>query len=280
MKSNSFFHYLTQKNKLTFRNIRTGEEYWHIFVNRLHMIGAVLGILALVFASVLAIVAYTPILDLVPGNPGGKQREMLIAGIEKLDSLEREVGKWQLYNDNLMTILEGGVPQVANLEQVKRDSSKTALVGKVDLDSLLRLKHKGDSSRLVGNKSRSQRELTFEMLPPASGMIVMKFNPKANQMGITLTPPPSSMVTSVMDGTVVMENWSPQTGFVIAVQHASNLLSVYKQASKSLKKVGTHVKAGEPIAVSGEIDNGEIPKLIFELWQNGSPIDPENYIAF
>lgn len=238
------------------------------------------GLLALIFLAVLALVAYTPILDMVPGNPGDKQRKILMAGIEKLDSLEREVAKWEVYNANLMLILEGGVPQIGQPEIVARDSTKAGLVAKIDLDSLLRLKHKGDSAMVGDFKSRKQRELTFEMMSPASGMIITKFDPKGGSKGIVLTPPPSSMITAVMDGSVILNSWSPQTGYVIAIQHASNLVSVYKQATKSLKKIGEHVKAGEPIAVSGEIIKGDIPQLEFELWQNGSPIDPENYIAF
>lgn len=280
MKSNSFLHYLTQKNKLTFRNIRTGEEYWHIFVNRLHLLGAVIGGLALIFIVVLAIVAYTPILDMVPGNPGSKQRVMLIEGIEKLDSLEREVSKWEVYNANLRLILEGGVPAVNQTEQIKRDSSKTDVYAKHDFDSLLRIRHKGDSSLYGQVRDRKRREMTFELMSPANGMIIEKFNPKANSRGITMTPTPSSMVVSVMDGSVIMSMWNPENGYMIAVQHANNLVSIYKKAAKGLKKVGEYVKAGEPIGVSGEINKGNIPQIVFELWQNGVAVDPENYIAF
>jgi murein DD-endopeptidase MepM/ murein hydrolase activator NlpD len=48
-----------------------------------------------------------------------------------------------------------------------------------------------------------------------------------------------------------------------------------------LKKTGDFVKAGEVVAVigsSGELSSG--PHLHFELWFNGSPLDPLKYIAF
>ena len=48
-----------------------------------------------------------------------------------------------------------------------------------------------------------------------------------------------------------------------------------------LKTAGDFVKTGEQIAIignSGELSTG--PHLHFELWQNGIPVDPENYILF
>jgi murein DD-endopeptidase MepM/ murein hydrolase activator NlpD len=59
------------------------------------------------------------------------------------------------------------------------------------------------------------------------------------------------------------------------------MVSIYKHNSELLKKVGNHVTAGEAIAIignSGELTSG--PHLHFELWHNGTPIDPEDYVAF
>src|SRR3989339_564320 len=58
-------------------------------------------------------------------------------------------------------------------------------------------------------------------------------------------------------------------------------LSVYKHNNKLLKETGDFVKTGEAIAVfgnSGEQTTG--PHLHFELWYNGLPVNPENFIVF
>ena len=71
------------------------------------------------------------------------------------------------------------------------------------------------------------------------------------------------------------------TLIVIQIQHDNNLVSIYKHNSELLKKIGNHVIAGEAIAIignSGELTSG--PHLHFELWHNGTPINPEDYIAF
>ena len=89
------------------------------------------------------------------------------------------------------------------------------------------------------------------------------------------------VVKATLDGTVIMDAWTVETGYVIHIQHENNLISVYKHNSELLKKSGNIVKAGDAIAIignSGELTTG--PHLHFELWHNGSAIDPQSYIVF
>ena len=89
------------------------------------------------------------------------------------------------------------------------------------------------------------------------------------------------MVKATLDGTVTLADWTVETGYVIYIQHENNLISVYKHNAELLKKVGNKVKAGDAIAIignSGELTTG--PHLHFELWHNGTPIDPQTYIVF
>ena len=60
-----------------------------------------------------------------------------------------------------------------------------------------------------------------------------------------------------------------------------NLISVYKHNSELLKKVGNFVLGGEVIAIignTGELTDG--PHLHFELWYNGNPVNPEDFVSF
>ncbi|OYT17412.1 MAG: hypothetical protein B7C24_02795 [Bacteroidetes bacterium 4572_77] len=59
------------------------------------------------------------------------------------------------------------------------------------------------------------------------------------------------------------------------------MISVYKHNSSLLKHAGEYVKAGDMISIignSGEQSTG--PHLHFELWVNGSAVNPLQYIAF
>ncbi|HQH40699.1 MAG TPA: M23 family metallopeptidase, partial [Bacteroidales bacterium] len=69
--------------------------------------------------------------------------------------------------------------------------------------------------------------------------------------------------------------------YLLVIQHPNNLVSVYKHNAELLKQTGNMVKAGEVIAIvgnSGEYTSG--PHLHFELWHNGIPVNPEEYILF
>jgi murein DD-endopeptidase MepM/ murein hydrolase activator NlpD len=84
-----------------------------------------------------------------------------------------------------------------------------------------------------------------------------------------------------LDGTVIISDWTSETGYVIGVQHSNNLFSFYKHNSALLKRAGDYVKAGEVIAIignSGEYTTG--PHLHFELWYNGTAVNPVDYILF
>ena len=80
---------------------------------------------------------------------------------------------------------------------------------------------------------------------------------------------------------MIFSSWTQDAGWVAAVQHKGDLLSVYKHNSVLLKKVGNFVAAGDIISIignTGEETSG--PHLHFELWYNGDPVNPEEFVSF
>ena len=85
----------------------------------------------------------------------------------------------------------------------------------------------------------------------------------------------------MLEGTVIISHWTSETGYVIGIQHKNEYFSLYKHNSVLLKSAGDMVGIGDPIAIvgnSGELSSG--PHLHFELWHQGLPVNPENYILF
>lgn len=279
MKLSNFFNYFRQKYKLSLRNIRTGDEIWHLFISRIRIILAGFAFVLLMFVVILTIVAYTPVLDLVPGYPGNRARKALISNIMRLDSLERMVVRWEDYHTNLALILEGKDPVPFDPDSLPRLGVKGVPTQRSYADSLLRRLIESDSSYMNPQAPR-RGENRFEIMPPVMGTLTRRFEPTVGFFGVEITPLPNQAIMSVMDGTVVITSWDPVSGYLISVQHTGNMMSVYKTSARVLKQTGERVRAGEALAVSPAAVSGRTSDLVFELWYNGNPVDPENYITF
>ena len=136
-----------------------------------------------------------------------------------------------------------------------------------------------ENSSIYTNKNMKNNFLTF--FTPISGLIIDSFCLKTKHFGVDLVAKKGAKISSVLDGTVISSQWTAETGYVLMVQHENNYISVYKHNSVLLKDVGDFVLAGDYIAVvgnSGELSSG--PHLHFELWNNGLPLNPTNYINF
>jgi murein DD-endopeptidase MepM/ murein hydrolase activator NlpD len=149
-------------------------------------------------------------------------------------------------------------------------------------DSQFRKDFEKTDLSLIALTSVKYRELqeTF-FFSPITGFISDHFDMKTGHYGVDVVAKTNEAVKNVADGTVLFASWTQDSGYVIMIQHRGNLISVYKHNAELLKKVGTFVNAGEIISIvgnSGEMTNG--PHLHFELWYNGNPLNPEEFVTF
>ena len=85
----------------------------------------------------------------------------------------------------------------------------------------------------------------------------------------------------IADGTVLMDDYTANHGYVVMVQHTGNLVSIYKHLSSVFVHEGAKVKGGEALGIAGVQGNKlEQPWLHFELWHKGTSLDPTQYIPF
>ncbi len=279
-----YIHKLKSKYRLSIFNDQTFEEVLVIRLSRLNVIAAVGGVAILLIALVTILIAFTPIREFIPGYPDGNTRRHIVENALKTDSLERELQQWKIYLSNLHTILRGDSPD--NMESIPDTSirySEITFTRSME-DSLLRLQIESEelyNLSVVDTKNDRGNLTRFHFFPPVKGVVTNSFNARLGHLGVDVVAPPNEVIVAIADGTVTLSSWTLETGYVIQIQHENNLLSVYKHNSKLLKQSGAQVKAGEAIAIignSGELTTG--PHLHFELWHNGTPINPEQYIVF
>lgn len=245
------------------------------------------GLILIVFiVSIYALIAYTPMREYIPGYADTNTRIQAQYAAKKADSLQTAVIQQQLWIKNIGAILKGEDPSALfdKNDSVTKISTSNIQYKASKEDSILR-KEVEKEERFNINISDLEKSYSgirsFFFFTPISGQVSASFNLKEKHYGVDIAAKENEAVFAVIDGTVIFTAWTAETGNVIQVQHSNNLISVYKHNSVLLKKMGDKVKAGEAIGIvgnSGKHTTGF--HLHFELWYNGSPIDPQDYIVF
>ncbi len=278
--------------KERFRNkyrlsIFRGESYQEVLnlkLSRLDVIMIIGGLTFIFLAIVVLIIAFTPVRELIPGYPDENTVRNIRMNYILLDSLEKEIEKRDRYFANLNLIISGKEPD-EHEEIVDTNISYGSIsFSKSTEDSMLRSLIEQDdqySLSIIDNKRQIASISKIHFFSPIKGIITNSFNPRNNHYGTDIVAAPNQVVKAVLDGTITMATWTLDLGWIIQIQHENNLLSVYAHNAELLKKSGEYVKAGEPIAIignSGELTTG--PHLHFELWHNGTPLNPEDFVFF
>lgn len=281
-KSRKIKYKLLNKYRLVVLNEDTFEERFTFKINRLNVfVFSIIFTFTLILATSI-LIAFTPLREYIPGYSSVTLKKNAAQLAYKTDSLQQVIKINELYFSSIKKVLKGDVSSV----NFNKDSIIEA--AKIDLtvidintskeDSLLREKVSLEDkyNPLINNS-----EINFVLFPPVKGTISQDFNAKEKHYAIDVVTSKDAPVKSAADGTVIFSEWTTQTGYVIIIEHSNNLISVYKHNSQLTKEQGSLVKAGEVIATAG--NTGELSTgahLHFELWSDGYPIDPTNFIDF
>lgn len=286
-----WYHKLRDKYRLVILNEDTFEEKLSFRLSRLNVF-VVTGLLAIILVFLTTyLIAFTPLREYIPGYRDTNIQKDLYELQIRADSIEAAVRSKDLFISNMKKVLSGEEITEYDKSVLKKDSAATAaysgIVNKKSReDSLLRADYESQNrfSLKVGDRNAANKEINLDQLrffTPLKGVITSRFNPSQQHFGIDIASARNEAVKAAYDGTVVFAEWTAGTGYVMAIQHTGNVVSMYKHNSVLLRKQGSFVRAGETIAIvgtSGEYTTG--PHLHFELWINGKAVNPEQYLAF
>ena len=273
-------------------NDDTFEEKISFRLSRLNVFVA-LGTLSIILVFLTTyIIAFTPLREYIPGYTNLKLTKESYNNALKLDSMQAIARSQELYLYNLKMILDGKV--IVDKVQQPKDTTKkynNIVLTKSKEDSILRhdveSREKYDLASqdlMIQTDEKAQINASINSylyFTPLKGVVLNGFDISKKHYGVDIAGKKDDVIKAVLDGTVIFANWTLETGYIIGIQHQHNLISVYKHNSALLKKAGDYVKAGEAICYignSGELTSG--PHLHFELWYNGSPVNPRDYISF
>lgn len=278
----SFRKRLVHKYRLLVLNEDTFEERFSFRLNRLNVfVITVFSALGLILGTTL-LIALTPLREYIPGYASTNLIKQAASLSELTDSLQQRLAANDTYLQSIREVLTGNLkPSALNkdsiIEAVAREVDAQLLAASKE-DSLLRERVQQEDKY---NPLSDESGQDFVLFPPVSGVITGTYNPEEKHFAIDVATVKNTPVKATADGTVILAEWTADTGYVVVLRHKDNLISVYKHNASLSVAQGDLVKSGEVIAASG--NTGALttgPHLHFELWSDGYPINPTNFIDF
>lgn len=243
------------------------------------------GLLFVVMAILAALMfIYTPLNSFLPKKEDVTMRNALADNSKTMDSIADALRRREEYFARIHNIMNGRdfdlyseKDDTTNLELQHADFTKTKY------DSIVKTLIEEETQQTLAliNQSGKGKYKKHDFFLPVHGAVTSKFNPEKKHVGIDIAAKEDEPILATLSGTVILATWTIETGYIIQIQHDDNLISIYKHNSVLLKKTGDKVQAGDPIAIignSGELTTGT--HLHFEIWHNGAPVNPEEFIVF
>ena len=273
---------LFAKNRFVILNEDTFEE---IFSFKLTLINvflvATLGAFLIIFITTY-IIAFTPLKEYIPGYSSSKLKQEATNLALKSDSLTTLLHNNEIYLASVRKALTGDVDYM----KLSKDSIKAGGVETNDVDlnpseSELELRKKVALEDKYNLFEKAKPKVDLVLFAPVRGPITEKYNSKEKHFAVDIALAKNTPIKSVANGTVIFADWTPTNGNVIILRHNNEILSVYKHCESLTISQGDVIRTGEVIAIAGS--SGEQSTgihLHFELWKDGYPIDPTQFIDF
>ena len=282
-ENKSFLKRIFNDYKVVISSEDTFEEKFSFKANKINALIIMLVYSIILISFTISIVFFTQLREMVPGYSSTDLLNRAIYLTKKTDSLEQQIALNNKFYKSIEDVLSGNIDEFVPRDELSVDSSLTnsdfVTVSPNSQDSILRkYVENEDKFNLTNNELVIENKMFFS---PIKGEITQSFNFNENHFAIDIAADIGTPVKSVLDGKIIFSEWSLETGYVVVIDHGENIISVYKHNSKILKEQNDFVQAGEVIAYSGNQGNLSTgPHLHFELWKNGTPIDPEPLLNF
>ena len=272
-----------ERFRLSLQDRNTFSERWQIGVSRWGVALAGFTAVAVISGLTYFLVAQTPLREsLVPGYLASSARANAQTARATADSALLVLEQQTRYLEALQTILRGGVPANQDVD-VALDSLVSSDIDlnvvPESMDSALRARVAEEDRFALRRSSTDPLNSRGMSFRPVAGPVSDTYDATTGHYGVDFVAPDGSMVHAVDDGTVLLASYTVDGGYVIAIQHKANRLSVYKHNQSLLREPGDVVRAGDAIAILGGTGTtSKGPHCHFEWWVDGAPLDPTPWL--
>lgn len=274
---------LFNKRRLVVLNEDTFEETFSLKLNLMNVF-VVVSLSAIFLISITTyIIAFTPLREYIPGYASTKLKKDALNLAILSDSLEKKMQFNEAYISSIQKILTGDLEYgkfnkdslLASQKQVINEKGLQPSEIEIELRETVKTEDKYN----VFENSKSK--INFVLFSPAQGPIIEKYNANNKHQYVKIALATNTPIKAIAAGTIIFSEWTPSHGYVVIIRHQEDILSVYKNAASDTKNQGETVKTGEVIAIAGtSTSQSSNVNLHFELWKDGFPIDPTQFINF
>ncbi len=272
---------LFTKNRLVILNEDTFAEIFSLRLTLMNVFVVVtIGTVLIIFFTTL-IIAFTPLREYIPGYATPGLRESATDLALKSDSLDQAIRKNEAYIASIRKVLTNDI----DYPRLSKDSITATANADQDVpaaseaeQSLRRAVEQEDKYNLFEQAKPMGGLVLFA---PVKGHITQGYQAARRHYAVDVSVTKDTPVKSVANGTVIFAEWTPASGYVAVIRHRDGVISVYKNCASLSQSEGDIVRTGEVIGAAGNNTHGQGgTQLHFELWKDGYPIDPTQFIEF
>lgn len=273
---------LFTKNRLVILNEETFEELFSFKLNLMNVFVGLTSLSIFLIAVTTYIIAFTPLREYIPGYASTELKREATQNAIKSDSLQRVLEENSVYLASIKKVLTGDLDHT----KLSRDSIQAAAPNNLSevegpSEEELKLRDEVALEDKYNLFEQAKPRVSLVLFPPVKGHITEKYSSRNKHFAIDIALAKDTPIKSIAAGTVILADWTPTNGHVIIVRHNDGIISVYKHAAQLTKNQGDVVKSGEVIALAGSTgEQSTGVHLHFELWKDGYPINPTQFIDF
>lgn len=269
---------LFNKNRLVILNEDTFEEIFSLKLNLMNVFVGVTTVSIVMIALTTYIIAFTPLREYIPGYASTQLKREATRNAIKTDSLQKIINENAVYLASIKKVLTGDIDHT----RLSRDSIQPG--AQPDDEGLdvtpskaeLKLREQVALEDKYNLLEKAEPKVGLVLFAPVRGHIAEPYSASRKHYSVDVSVAKDTPVKAVAGGTVVFADWTPTNGHVIIIRHNDGILSVYKRTASLTKDQGDVVRSGEVIGLAGTTGG----TLRFELWKDGYPIDPTQFIDF
>lgn len=269
------------KYKLTVEDESRLEKIFQTRFTRFSFIFLFMVVIALAAVAGGVIVAFSPMKTHLPGYLKESERTKSEEQHLRLDSIYHSYEVANAYLENIQKILNPDGPPQDSLALSERRK-----YGSLSPDSLMPMsKEEKQFSEMMRNRdkyniaaSATAAAETLMFKPVNDESIITEATKNSTKAEVVIAK--EATVDAIADGKVITVNKSLKGGGTseVIIQHPKGFLSRYSLLENVLIEPGDKVTAGQIIANSGSVRGGKSNVINIELWYNGDPLIPYDYI--